>query len=249
MAIAVKGRGEYVFGDAHILDELTVDGDVVIAGDITFTGSMAVTLSGGANTAITTTVTGSEAYTGWALGFFGSTLLTATSGVVGSAAGGVFEVNMTSAFAGSTSGVVCGAFIGAYGNSTSDNPTAGLWLETIAGTGVSFQASGAASDMPMLALVTSGAGTKSSLAIEFGSEVAGKTVTTTSGGMFYQGTIQMKANGTLIYMPTSTVEGTYTTAYLIQSSLATEATSLAAAAVLIAGNFSNKGHVVGRRRT
>ena len=222
MAIAVKGRGEYVFGDAHILDELTVDGDVVIAGDITFTGSMVVTLSGGANTAITTTVTGSEAYTGWALGFFGSTQLTSTSGVIGSAAGGVFEVNMTSAFKGSTSGIITGAFIGAYCNSTDGElPTAGLWLETIAGTGVSFQATGAASDMPMIALVTSGAGTKSSLAFEFGSEVAAKTVTTTSGGMFYNGTIQMKANGTLIYMPTSTVEGTYTTAYPIVTTCST----------------------------
>jgi len=185
----------------------------------------------------TTTTTGTG-HTGWALGFFGSTNLSSTSGVCGSAAGGVFEVNMTSSFVGSTSGIVAGAYIGAYGNSTSDKPTAGLFIETIAGTGVSFAADGSNTDMPIIALVTSGAGTESSLAIEFGSEAAGKEVTTTSGGMFYQGTIQMKANGTLIYMPTSTVEGTYTTAYLIQSSLATDASSLATGAVILAGGIA-----------
>ncbi len=182
-------------------------------------------------------VTCSLTTSSWTLPFWGTaTFTTPTQVAVGSGAGGVFEVNMTSAFQGALTGVTCGAFIGAYSNATGGRkPNAGLWIETIAGTNADFAATGASSDMPIIALVTSGAGTKSSLAFEFGYEGAGKTVTTTSGGMFYQATIQMKANGTLIYMPTSTVEGTYTTAYLIQSSLATDSSSSTTGAVIIAG--------------
>lgn len=126
MGVTRKDRGEHVVGDMTVLDDLTVYDAVTIVGDIILTGEFTSTLTGGANTAFKAEVTGSEAYTGWALGFFGSTLLTSTSGNVGSAAGGVFEVNMTPTFSGATSGVVCGAFIGAYGNSTADIPTAGL---------------------------------------------------------------------------------------------------------------------------
>jgi len=234
MSITRKDLGEWVAGDVHILDELTVDGNIVLAGSITLTGALGITLSGGANTAVTTTVTGSEAYTGWALGFYGSTQLTNTSGNIGNAAGGVFEVNFTSAMVGGVAGLVCGAYIGAFSSSTTGGaiPTTGLWIETIAGTGVDM------STTPLISFVTSGAGTESAIAFELGNAAAAKTVTVTSGGMYYHETIHVTANAAARYIPLSTVEGTYTTAYLIQSSLATEATSLTTGAIIAAGGLA-----------
>ena len=222
--------------DATCTTGLSISADsttgISCAAPVALTDALTITLTGGAHTAVTASVTATTSYSGWALGFFGSTTLSGTF-TGANAAGGCFEVNMEALAAPTMSGMVVGAYIGAYSNTAYNKPTAGLWIETIAGTGVSFQADGGAHDMPMIALVTSGAGTKSSLAIEFGSEVAGKTVTTDADGMYYNQTIQMKANGTLIYMPTSSVAGTYTTAYPIVTTFATTAISIGACTTAI----------------
>jgi len=192
---------------------------------LTSTDPITVTLTGetSSHIGITSTIAASATYTGWALGVFGTTTLSGTLGTVGQAAGGIFELNLAAGFAGATSGLLVGAMIGAYANATSGElPTAGLWIEAIAGATVSLKASGANTDMPLLALVTSGGGgvggNMASLAIEFGSEIAGKTVGVLTGEMYYHQTIQCKANGELVYMPLSTTEGTYTTAYPIITS-------------------------------
>ena len=165
----------------------------------------------------TATTTASVGYTGWALGFFGTTTLSATAGnVTYNAAGGVFEVNFASAYAANQAGLVCGAYVGAYSASTNGaaRPTTALWIETIPGTSVDF------TNVPLISFITSGAGTKSAIMFELGNNSAGKTVTTTSGGMFYHQTIHIIANNTAHYIPVSTVEGTYTTVYPIVSTYA-----------------------------
>ncbi len=201
---------------------LTVTGGttgIAISGTTTglsSTDPIAVTLTGetSSHIGLTATIAASAQYTGWALGVFGTTTLSGTLGNIGQAAGGIFELNLAAGFAGATSGLLVGAMIGAYANATSgEKPTAVLWVESIAGATVSLKADGTQFDQPLLALVTSGGGggggAPASLAIEFGSEIAGKTVGTGSGEMFYAQNIQVKVNGTLYYMPLSNTEGMF----------------------------------------
>lgn len=181
---------------------------------LTSTDPITVTLTGetSSHIGLTCSQTTSAGYTGWSLGFFGTTTLSATGNdYTYNAAGGVFEVNFASAYTANQAGLVCGAYVGAYSSSTNGaaRPTTALWIETIPGTGVDF------TNVPLISFVTSGAGTKSAIMFELGNNNAGKTVTTTSGGMFYHQTIHMIANNTAYYIPVSTAEGTYTTAYPI----------------------------------
>ena len=46
MTVAIKGRGDYVFGSAHILNDLTVDGGLAITGAITILGDFSIGESG-----------------------------------------------------------------------------------------------------------------------------------------------------------------------------------------------------------
>ena len=61
--------------------------------------------------------------------------------------------------------------------------------------------------MPVLALVTSGAGTQPNIAIEFGHAPAGKTVSTGAGCMYHLESIQVKVNGSARYLPLTTAAG------------------------------------------
>ncbi len=174
----------------------------------------------------TATMNATEAYTGWALGYFGTTTLSNTSGTVGNAAGGCFEVNFSSAMTGGVAGMVVGAYVGAYSSSTTVGsvPTAGLWVETIA-TNSDMSAT------PVISIVTSGSGgTTSEIAFALGNAQAGKTVSTGLTGMYYNETIHIIANAVERYIPLSTVAGTYTTAYPIIST-STIATTIAALTV------------------
>ncbi len=76
---------------------------------------------------------------------------------------------------------------------------------------------GIMTNMPILVLTSTGGSNsdKSMYAIEFGHDPASTTVSTGSGGMFYNQTIKCKINGTDYFMPFSSTEGTYTTAYPI----------------------------------
>jgi len=166
-----------------------------------------ITITGTSTGKIGSTVatTQAVAHSGWALGYFGTTTLSATSGSAVNAAGGVFEVNQAAAYAASSTGIQVGAYIGAYGNAAGRRPNAVLYCEAIAGTGNTAMAT-----MPVLALVTSGAGTMPNIAIEFGHEPAGKTVSTGAGGMYHLNTIQVKVNTVAKYLPLSTAENTLT---------------------------------------
>ncbi|GAF92225.1 unnamed protein product, partial [marine sediment metagenome] len=96
-----------------------------------------ITITGTSTGKIGSTVSTAQglAHTGWALGYFGTTVLSATTGTAGNAAGGVFEVNMASGFAATHAGIIVGAYIGAYTNAAGRRPNAGLFIEAIAGTG------------------------------------------------------------------------------------------------------------------
>lgn len=221
------GHGLTLYGESSgsYLDWQGAEGDSL---DLVNSG-MTVTQAT-AGTGVHSAITCSATTSSWTLGFFGQATFTlATQTNVGSGAGGVFEVNMTDAFQGNLTGVTCGVFVGAYSNATGGRkPNAALWIETIPGANADFAATGASSDMPMIALVTSGTN-KSTLAIEFGYEGAGKTVPTGVGEMSHNQTIQVKVNGTLMYWPLSTVEGTYTTAYPIVTTCAATAIDIGTA--------------------
>lgn len=117
---------------------------------------------------------------------------------------------MAAGFAALHAGIIVGTYIGAYTNVAGRRPNAGLFIEGIAGTGATE------AEMPLLAMVTSGAGTKSNIAIELGYAGTTKTVTSgSSGNMLYHQTLHCVFNDVASYIPYSTVEGTYTTAYPI----------------------------------
>lgn len=122
-------------------------------------------------------VTPVEAYTGWALGFFGQAIISNPAGNAANAAGGVFEVNVAAAHTGGKTGIWTGLYAGAFSNSTAggQTPTAGIVVETIAGGTID------ASDVPLITFMTSGAGVQSQYLFELGNVEAGKTVTTDSG--------------------------------------------------------------------
>ncbi len=90
-------------------------------------------------------------------------------------------------------------------------PNAVLYLQSIASG-----ASSDNSDMPYIVMTDSGAGTQSNIMLELGHGAAGQTVPTgTSGFLEYHQTLRIIVNASDGYIPYSTVEGTYTTAYPI----------------------------------
>ncbi len=124
-------------------------------------------------------------------------------------AAGWFGLNWTSAFAATGAGVTRGVNVEVTNSAVGSHPNAVLYLQSVAGTSASN------ATMPYIVMTDSGAGTQSNIMFELGHEAAGQTVTTGSGTLVYNQTLQIKVNTAAAYIPYSTAEGTYTTAYPI----------------------------------
>jgi len=193
------------------------DGDTFVFGKGVLVGGTlelvdnSITVTNASGICVHAVATPVVAYTGWALGFFGQAIISNPAGNAANAAGGVFEVNVAAEHTGGKTGIWTGIYAGAYSNSDTggQTPTAAIVCETIAGADID------ASDVPLITLMTSGAGTESKYLFELGNVEAAKTVTTNedadaamirTGGnaatniQFKQG-IQIIVNGADYYIP------------------------------------------------
>jgi len=203
--------------DAHDVHLAVADVDVVSVGSAVVAIVQPTTVTLAAGTGVHSAVTAVAAYTGWALGYWGQAIISNTEGNAANAAGGCFEINVTDTHTGGKSGIWAGIYVGCFASSATAGsiPTAGIYIENIAGAEIDM------SDVPMISLVTSGgggAGEQSAIAFEFGNAEAAKEVSIGAGGMWQEQTIRCVINGTAYFIPMSTGEGTYTTAYPIISS-------------------------------
>lgn len=179
-----------------------------------------ITVTKASGIGVHSVVTPVVAYTGWALGFFGQALISNTTGNAANAAGGVFEVNVTATHTGGKTGIWTGIYAGAFANSTTGGslPTAGIVVENIAGATVDM------STVPLITFMTCGGGgaggAMSQILFEIGNAEAAKTVGTLTTEMFYHQTLKCVVNATDYFIPMSTVEGTYTTLYPIDVTVA-----------------------------
>ena len=165
------GHGFTLYGESSgsYLDWQGAEGD-----SLDLVNSVLTVTNATAATGVHSAVTGSVAYTGWALGFYGQAIISNPAGNAANAAGGVFEVNVTAEHEGGKTGIWAGIYAGAFANSTTGGqlPTAGIVVETIIGATID------GSTVPLMTLMTSGAGTESKYLLELGNVEAGKTVTT-----------------------------------------------------------------------
>ncbi len=90
-------------------------------------------------------------------------------------------------------------------------PNAILYLQSLPGALASH------ATMPYIVFSETAAGTGSNILFEVGHVAAGTTCTSGDGKLFDLCTLQIKVNGTALYIPLSTVEKTFTTAYPISS--------------------------------
>ncbi len=223
-----------------IAGDLGITGDVTVTGGVTWTGAVDVVLTAPttADDAFYGLINASAVYTaGNMVGLRGKVVLSGTTNFV--SATGVWAGLDFSTKTGSGSGLTCAL----NAEVTSDNataPNAIVYLQSLPnGSSADF------SNVPFIAFTEYAAsGTGSNILFSLGHQPAGsnRNVTSgTSGNIIYQQTLHIIANGSDAYIPYSTVEGTYTTAYLIQSSLATASTTTGTGAVILAGGLGVAG--------
>ncbi len=142
----------------------------------------------------------------------GQATWTATGGYTGNSYGGWFGITLDAASGMERGGILAGMYAEAATARTENcQPSAvGYFQSVVSGAGIM-------ANMPILVLTSTGGSEddKSMYAIEFGHEPASTTVGAGSGYMYYNETIKVKANGSDRFIPLSTAEGTYTTAYPI----------------------------------
>jgi len=188
--------------------------------DVTIPDRVAITITNGdtSPTGIKSTIAQGVDYSGFVVGVWGSASLTSDSGGTSkNALGGCFEINFTDTYAMTGMGLAAGAYVGAYSAKVGTVPNSCLVLEAIPSTSVDF------TEMPMLVMMASGDGTKPTYLFEIGHKQAAKYFTPGAGGLLYHETIQIRVNTAADshldrFIPMSTEEGTYTTAYPIISS-------------------------------
>ena len=230
------------------LDALTLAGALVVGGDITVVGD--VTITGAWDCTITNETAPEDAVKGTANigvgysagsinGVKGYVSATAVAGqTVRNMSGGWFGLNWSSAFAATGAGATRGVNVEVTNSSTGgSHPNAVLYLQSVAGT------SATNATMPYIVMTDSGAGTQSNIMFELGHGAAAQTVTVGTGKLVYNQTLQILVNAAAGYIPYSTAEGTYTTAYPIVSTLATASTTTATGAVIVTGGVGIGGSV------
>ncbi len=144
----------------------------------------------------------------------GQATWTATGGYTGNSYGGWFGITLDAASGMERGGILAGIYAEAHTARTENcQPSAvGYFQSVVSGAGIM-------ANMPILVLTSTGGSEsdKSMYAIEFGHAPAGTTVGAGSGYMYYNETIKVKVNTGDRFIPLSTIEGTYTTAYPIVS--------------------------------
>jgi len=133
-----------------------------------------------------------------------ATATSSATGACGNLYAGRFESNFTAKPA--TSGHTTGLYVQVTTVNATNNPTSCF---TICKSG----AAGGATT-PYIFIQDSST-TKSTILMDVGGVIGGGAVGTTSGQIYYNNTLRMKVNSDTRYIPLSTAEGTYTTAYPI----------------------------------
>lgn len=201
---------------------ITLTGAVTVDGDITFSGSDLVLVT--VTDPIVDTkgiycVTNAGGATGWSgsvTGVRGRVYITNTGTSIGNAYGVWAGVKFESTFTATGLGLTCGVYAEAANELAGRAPSAVAYFQEV------NSVSGVNTGMPILVLTSTGtAAKKSRIAIEFGYAPAATTVSAgTSEYMYYGNTIRCKINGTMMYLPFSTAEATFTTAYPIDVTVA-----------------------------
>lgn len=132
---------------------------------------------------------------------------------------GWFGLEWTSAMKATGGGVSRGVNVEVVNKSTTTAPNGLLYLQSIAGSGASL------ANMPYIVFTDSGSGTQSNILFELGHAAAAQQITIGTGNLFYENTIQIAVNEssgsrTAWYIPLSSAEASYTSAFPVSLSYA-----------------------------
>lgn len=206
-----------ISSDGGGADDITLSGGITLDANLTTPGKIILTRTDptAAENGIYSVVNAGGS-TGWtnSVAATRSRIYVTNTGVnIGNAYGGWFGVQFSTGMTASPAGLTCGIYAEAASEIAFTTPSSVAYFQSVSSV------DGNQTGMPILVL-TSIAGEnedKPKYAIEFGYEPAATTVRTGSGGLYYNDTIQIKVNGSDRFIPLSTEEGTYTTAYPIVS--------------------------------
>ena len=219
-----------------------IAGDVTLVGSVTTTGetsAMTVTAPTTATNAYYGLITASAAWTaGNMVAVRGKVTLSGSNNYV-SATGGWFGLDFSTK-SGSGSGLTCAI----NAEVTSNNavvPNAIVYLQSLpAGSSADF------SNVPFIAFTEyASAGTGTNYLFSLGHQPAGanRNVTSGDGKLFDTTTLKIEVNGNDRFIPLSTVKNAITTAAIISTSNATEATDTSTAALVVTGGIACGGDV------
>jgi len=199
---------------------ITLTGAVTVDGNVTFTGDDLIAVT------VTDPTSAVNAIYGYidAGGAWTSGNMVALRGKV-AISGSVNFVSATGVWAGldfatstgSGSGLTC-ALNAEVSSNNATKPNAIIYIQSLPATNANF------ATVPYIAFTETGAGTGSNILFSLGHAPSGTgsyVTTGSSGNILYHQTIHISANGSDAYIPYSTVEGTFTTAYPIVTSNAT----------------------------
>ncbi|MCJ7828248.1 MAG: hypothetical protein MUP81_00710 [Dehalococcoidia bacterium] len=223
---------------SRLVGAITADSTLGVTGVTTASNSVNVTLTAPASAAngVYSLVNASATWsTNNMVAVRGKTVVT-TTGTMADATGVWAGLNLTSVCTGV--GLSCALNAEVYSN-TSVVPNAIVYIQSLpSGSTTSF------ANTPYLVFseTVSGSGTGSNILFEVGHKFAGTLPTLTSGTLFYQDTLQIAVNKTAgvrtaYYIPLSTAQGSYTTAYPIVSSGSTQSTSTGSGEIYTAGGL------------
>jgi len=261
----IRWHGTHVFDKVRLADNKKLcfgdDQDVTLYWDgtnLVLTSSAVLNFNNGIAATVTSPTAAANALFGlvtadvsWTsgnlVGVRGRVTVTATGAVV-SATGVHAAVRLQSA-SGPGTGLTCALNAEILATSTV-TPNAIVYIQSLPQPTTGLTCSFATVPYLVFSETVGGAGTGvgSNILFEVGHAPAATTPTIGSGKLFYNHALQIAVNETAgvrtaFYIPLSTVQGTYTTEYLIQSSLATDSTSTTTGAVIIAGGLGVAGAV------
>lgn len=205
-----------ISSDGGGADDITLSGGITLDANLTTPGKIILTRTDptAAENGIYSVVNAGGS-TGWtnSVAATRSRIYVTNTGVnIGNAYGGWFGVQFSTGMTASPAGLTCGIYAEAASEIAFTTPSSVAYFQSVSSS------NGNQSGMPILVLTSiGGSGDKPIYAIEFGYSPAATTVGAGAGEMYYNETIAVKVNGNARFLPLSSVEGTYTTAYPIVS--------------------------------